>query len=47
MDRMGRMRKKMMNDERGMMNVEQAVFDSSFITPHSLFLLSCPSCPSM
>src|SRR5918912_3124805 len=47
MDRMDRIRKKMMNDERGVMNEEGAVFHSSFITPRSSFPSSCSSCPSM
>jgi hypothetical protein len=49
MDRMDRIRKKMMNDERGVMNEEQLAFihHSSFITPRSSFPSSCSSCPSM
>ena len=34
------MRKKMMNDERGVMNEEQLAFHSSFIIHHSAFIIS-------
>jgi hypothetical protein len=40
---MDRMKKRMMNDERGVMNEGELAFHSSFITPHSSFLPSCPS----
>jgi hypothetical protein len=43
----GQDKEEMMSDECGMMNEEQAVFDSSFITPHSPFPSSCSSCPSV
>jgi hypothetical protein len=39
----GQAEEEMMSDECGMMNGSQRALHSSFITPHSSFLSSCPS----